>query len=479
MCSDRLHKMTLPIFVLCYHVAIGDLVMKTSFQSIIIIFSLNLFCPHQTMSDVIYNSEWTNPDQSQSESILALYEDAGLKGLVGYYSGSQRNRIIGQYNSNKTVFDGYWVQDDSGQQCQYKVDGSQFYGRLFFKLNTQKEFDGFWGYCDEDPYLPWKGSLKRKVNEGDNGPKLVASKRQEIQIALSFFGYDAGVADGIFGQKTNNAIAHIQHCWEDVDPYAVFVQGTRDFGVLSEAQQTFLLRSYKEAIENGLGSADCSWFEQLARKNVEIDTASLANEMNDSFCDYEGELQDPVFYCSFENGKRLKVCETYNENGMWNSFSYSYGLIGANPELELNGQMTSVYFPEVVGSTSIDYLMPSCTDADGYLCETNHNMRYDFGNTKGQLLFTNDEYEYVVNTSSELGARDRIFDGNLVVNKINKNLPEYAPGFRKKLLSLDCDLGSAFNTIWDGSYVDTIVINEGLCYVDNGDEGIGWETCLP
>ena len=82
----------------------------------------------------------------------------------------------------------------------------------------------------------------------------------------------------------------------------------------------------------------------------------------------------------------------------------------------------------------------------------------------------------MVNTSSELDW-DRIFDGNLVVNKINKNLPEYAPDFPKNLLSLDCDLGSAFNTTWDGSYVDTIVINEGLCYVDKGDEGIA-RKCL-
>ena len=154
-------------------------------------------------------------------------------------------------------------------------------------------------------------------------------------------------------------------------------------------------------------------------------------------------------------------------------------MIGGNPELELQSKMTSSYFPEVVAATSIDYLKPSCKDADGYPCETNHTMRYDFGDTKGQFLFKNNQYEYLINTSSTLGARDRIFDGDLVVNKINKNLPEYAPNFRKKLLSLDCDLGSAYNTIWDGSYVDTIVINEGLCYVDSGDEGAGWETCLP
>lgn len=453
--------------------------MSLFFKRFAVIAICGLLCTYKAAADVIYNSEWTNHDGSKSESVVALYDNNLLHGTIGYYSESERNRIIGQYNSNKTVFDGYWVQDESGQQCKYQVDGSQFYGRLVFKLNSQKEFEGFWSYCDEPAYLPWRGRLNRRIGTEVTEPTLIVNKQQQIQTALNFFGYNVGVADGIFGKKTINAITQIQYCWESADPYAIFIQGTREFGILEEAQQEFLLTSYLEAMEYGLESAGCSWFEQLSGTNVNADAASLANEMNDSFCDYEGELQDPVFYCTFENGKRLKVCETYSENSVWNSFSYSYGVIGSNPELELDGQMTSVYFPEVVASTSIDYLMPNCTDADGYPCETNHNMRYDFGNTKGQLLFTNDEYEYVINTSSELGARDRIFDGNLVVNKINKNLPVYAPDFRINLLSLDCDLGSAFNTIWDGSYVDTIVINEGLCFVDSGDEIVGWEPCLP
>jgi len=67
--------------------------------------------------------------------------------MLGYYSGSQRNRLIGQFNSEQTVFDGYWVQDESGQQCPYQIDSSEFYGRLFIKLNAQKEFEGLWSYC--------------------------------------------------------------------------------------------------------------------------------------------------------------------------------------------------------------------------------------------------------------------------------------------------------------------------------------------
>ena len=447
--------------------------MRLSITNLLMIIMCTLFGTNIASSETIYNSEWTNTDGSNSQSVVTLYDKARSQGMIGYYSGSERNRIIGEYNSSKTLFDGYWVQDESGQQCRYQVDGSQFYGRLVFKLNSQKEFEGFWSYCDEPAYLPWRGRLNRNIGTEVTKPTLVANKQQQIQTALNFFGYNAGLADGIFGKKTKNAITQIQYCWEAADPYANFVQGTREFGILDEAQQEFLLRSFSEAFDSGLESAGCSWFEKLVATNVKADIASLADEMNDSYCNYEGDLQDPVFYCSFENGKRVKICETYSENGAWNSFSYSYGVIGGSPELELSGQMTSVYFPAVVASTSIEYLKPSCMDAEGYPCETNHSMMYDFGNTQGQLLFTNDDYEYVVNTSSALGARDRIFDGSLAVNKINSNLPDYAPNFRKNLLSLDCDLGSAFNTIWDGSYVDTIVINEGLCFVDSGDEGIG------
>lgn len=455
----------------------GD--VRISFKSLIIIVMCNLFITHKSMSDVIYNSEWTNPDGSKSESIVTFYENVGLQGMLGYYSGSQRNRLIGQFNSEQTVFDGYWVQDESGQQCPYQIDSSEFYGRLFIKLNAQKEFEGLWSYCDEPPYLPWQGRLKQKIGIESKIPKSVDNTKKQIQIALNYFGYHVGVADGVFGKKTINAITQIQYCWEEADPYALFVRGTLEFGTLDEAQQAFLLRSHEEAKESGLNSAGCIWFEQLAGKNVKASTDSLSNEMNDSFCNYEGDIQDPVFYCSFENGKQVKVCETYSEDGMWNSFIYSYGIIGGNPELELYSEIKSSYFPEVVATTSIDFLKPSCAGEDGYPCETNHTMRYDFADTKGQLIFSNNEYEYIINTSSTLGARDRVFDGSLVVNELNKSLPEYDPNFRKKLTSLDCDLGSTYNSVWDGLYVDNIVINEGLCFVNSIDEGAGWETCLP
>lgn len=433
----------------------------------------------KVMSDILYKSEWTNPDGSKSASTVTLYDNTGSKGMMGYYSGSQRNRLIGQYNSDRTVFLGYWVQDESGEQCSNWVDGSQYYGRLFVKLNLREEFEGLWSYCDDLPYLRWQGRIIPEISTEQRPRKSGTNKKIQIQTALNFFGYNAGATDGIFGKKTKNAITQLQYCWEAVDPYAIFVQGTLEVGVLNEQQQEFLLRSHNEATSSGLSSASCSWFKELANTNKQTYLANFANEINDNFCDYEEDLQDPVFYCSLDNGKRVRVCETYDENGLWNSFIYSYGIIGENPEIELTSQMTSSYFPEVVGTTSIDYLKPSCKDAEGYPCETNHMMNYDFMDTKSQFVFTNNDHEYVINTSSALLAKDRIFDGNLVVNKIDRKMPEYHPNYRTNLASLDCDLGSAFNTVWDGSYIDTIVINEELCLVNLGEEGTNWEPCLP
>ena len=108
-------------------------------------------------ADTLFNSEWSNPDGSKSQSTVTFYENIGPGGKVGHYAGSTRNRLVGKYSSDYTVFEGYWVQDDSSQKCSYSVDGSQFYGRVFLASSDGKEFDGLWSYCDASPNLGWQG----------------------------------------------------------------------------------------------------------------------------------------------------------------------------------------------------------------------------------------------------------------------------------------------------------------------------------
>ena len=205
----------------------------------------------------------------------------------------------------------------------------------------------------------------------------------------------------------------------------------------------------------------------------------ILKEFNDSLCDYEGNLMEPVFYCTFENKKSVKICETFNDGSELNTFIFTFGDIGANSDLELVSEMKNAYMPGVVARTTIEQMKSDCTDTEGTTCETNHSVRYDFNDTNSQFLFVNGDFEYLVNVSSWLGSSFRAFEGGIVVNKLKRDLPSYHPGFRANLATFDCVLGSAKNTVWDGAYADKIIINEGLCWVNLDDEGGEWQTCLP
>ena len=78
-----------------------------------------------------------------------------------------------------------------------------------------------------------------------------------------------------------------------------------------------------------------------------------------------------------------------------------------------------------------------------------------------------------------LGSKFRAYEGGIVVNKINQALPLYHPNYRRTLTILECDEGSVKNTVWDGLYVDKTINDQGLCWVDMGDESASWQQCLP
>ena len=46
-------------------------------------------------------------------------------------------------------------------------------------------------------------------------------------------------------------------------------------------------------------------------------------------------------------------------------------------------------------------------------------------------------------------------------------------------LDFECDEGSIKNKVWDGLVVDKIINDQGLCWVDMGDESAEWRQCLP
>jgi hypothetical protein len=61
---------------------------------------------------------------------------------------------------NRNVFDGYWIEDASGQRCQQPMNGRYFWGRLRFVFEGDR-FSGQWGYCNAEPSSSWTGTRAR------------------------------------------------------------------------------------------------------------------------------------------------------------------------------------------------------------------------------------------------------------------------------------------------------------------------------
>ena len=117
-------------------------------------------------------TKWTNPDGTISNPTPAIFYEVdtqnldGMMQVMGYYADNERNRLYGKYTNNGEAFEGFWVQDDSGQACSGIVDGSKHYGRVWFKITGEDDFTGKWGYCDEIPSLQWSGTRLNEDNDG-------------------------------------------------------------------------------------------------------------------------------------------------------------------------------------------------------------------------------------------------------------------------------------------------------------------------
>ena len=130
------------------------------------------------MAEGNWMTKWTNPDGTISNPTPAIFYEIdtqnldGMMQVMGYYADNERNRLFGKYTNDGEAFEGFWVQDDSGQSCSGIVDGSKHYGRVWFKITGEDKFTGKWGYCDEIPSLQWSGT---RINEDNNGAIEVIS----------------------------------------------------------------------------------------------------------------------------------------------------------------------------------------------------------------------------------------------------------------------------------------------------------------
>lgn len=103
-------------------------------------------------------------DKSDAESeieILGIWQsDKGrltvLRKVGGAVHGdytSDGGRIEGAFTSD-SVFEGYWIENDSRRTCDAEKDGSKHWGRLRieFEDGDRDAFDAKWAYCDDQDW---------------------------------------------------------------------------------------------------------------------------------------------------------------------------------------------------------------------------------------------------------------------------------------------------------------------------------------
>ena len=78
--------------------------------------------------------------------------------VEGSYT-SDGGRLVGEFTSD-TLFEGYWVENNSRQSCDSEKAGSDHWGPLKIEFESPKRdaFVARWRYCGEDE---WRGSWRR------------------------------------------------------------------------------------------------------------------------------------------------------------------------------------------------------------------------------------------------------------------------------------------------------------------------------
>lgn len=116
----------------------------------------------------------TTPAERESDrriEILGVW-DAGEHGIMelrrldGETEGDytlDNGAVMGEFTS-ETVFEGYWIEDDSRRSCDSEKDGRDHWGhlRLEFETAERDRFEAYWRYCgEEEDRGAWKGRLER------------------------------------------------------------------------------------------------------------------------------------------------------------------------------------------------------------------------------------------------------------------------------------------------------------------------------
>lgn len=105
-------------------------------------------------------------EDGASVEILGLWEadhfdTVEMRRVDGEFEGeytSDGGRLLGEFVSD-TVFEGYWVENDSGRTCHSEKAGSAHWGpiRIEFESPARDAFAAQWRYCGEDE---WRGEWR-------------------------------------------------------------------------------------------------------------------------------------------------------------------------------------------------------------------------------------------------------------------------------------------------------------------------------
>lgn len=106
-------------------------------------------------------------EAAKAITILGLWETRNhgilefqrADGTVTASYTSDGGTLLGRFTS-ETVFEGYWVENDSRRTCDSRKDGREHWGpiRLEFDTPARDQFEGAWGYCgDPADNRTWRG----------------------------------------------------------------------------------------------------------------------------------------------------------------------------------------------------------------------------------------------------------------------------------------------------------------------------------
>ena len=114
------------------------------------------------VSDDIFPQKYLN-NWETDEGLLSLSRTPQSEAIQGVYFHpvriyEVRGRIVASHMSMRSAasLTGFWFQPISDKKCNFKKNGTYYWGRMTFMFKGNS-FKGVWGYCGDVPDYSWNG----------------------------------------------------------------------------------------------------------------------------------------------------------------------------------------------------------------------------------------------------------------------------------------------------------------------------------